>query len=96
MQITTPLPVGVYRIQLVAVDTAGHDSRPSRPFLIKVVPNRRLEHEMKVGQVDAQGSEGVELDEASEFERDRYLCECATLLGSLTSPRTPLFFEPSH
>jgi hypothetical protein len=58
VQITTPLPVGIYKIQLVAVDTAGHDSRPSRPFLIKVVPNRRLEHEMKVGQATPKGPNG--------------------------------------
>jgi hypothetical protein len=38
--ITTPQPVGVHQFQLVAVDTAGHLSRPSRPFLIKVVPRK--------------------------------------------------------
>jgi hypothetical protein len=58
VQITTPLPIGVYKVQLVAVDTAGHDSRPSRPFLIKVVPNRRLEHELKVGQSTPKGPKG--------------------------------------
>jgi hypothetical protein len=55
VQITTPLPVGVYKVQLVAVDTFGHNSRPSRPFLIKVVPNRRLEHELKLGQSTPKG-----------------------------------------
>ncbi len=40
INITTALPVGVYKFDLVAVDTAGHLSRPSRPFLIKVVPRK--------------------------------------------------------
>jgi hypothetical protein len=53
VQITTPLPLGVHQVQLVAVDTAGHNSRPSRPFLIKVVPNRRLE--AKLGQSTPKG-----------------------------------------
>jgi hypothetical protein len=39
--ITTYLPVGVYKMQLQAVDTVGHVSRPSRPFLIKVVPRKK-------------------------------------------------------
>jgi hypothetical protein len=41
VNISTYLPVGVYKMQLQAVDTAGHVSRPSRPFLIKVVPRKK-------------------------------------------------------
>jgi hypothetical protein len=40
VQITTPQTVGVHEFRLQAVDTAGHISRVSRAFLIKVVPKR--------------------------------------------------------
>src|SRR5262249_1295974 len=40
VQITTPQSVGVHEFRLQAVDTAGHLSRVSRPFLIKVVPKK--------------------------------------------------------
>jgi hypothetical protein len=40
VQITTPQTVGVHEFRLQAVDTAGHISRISPPFLIKIVPKK--------------------------------------------------------
>jgi hypothetical protein len=41
VQITTPQDIGVHSFQLRAVDTAGHISRYTKPFLIKVVPRKK-------------------------------------------------------
>jgi len=41
VQITTPQPVGVHEFQVRALDSVGHISRLSKPFLIKVVPKKR-------------------------------------------------------
>ena len=38
VQITTPQTVGIHEFRLRALDDAGHQSRVSRAFLIKVVP----------------------------------------------------------
>ena len=40
VQITTPQSVGVHEFRLQALDDAGHMSRISKPFLIKVVPKK--------------------------------------------------------
>ncbi len=40
VQITTPQSVGVHRFQLRALDSVGHISRYTKPFLIKVVPKK--------------------------------------------------------
>jgi hypothetical protein len=40
VQITTPLSLGVHELHLQAYDTVGHISRPSKPFLIKIVPKK--------------------------------------------------------
>jgi hypothetical protein len=40
VQITTPQPVGVHEFRLRALDSVGHISRLSKPFLIKVVPKK--------------------------------------------------------
>jgi hypothetical protein len=40
VQITTPQAIGVHSFQLRAIDTAGHVSRISKSFLIKVVPRK--------------------------------------------------------
>jgi hypothetical protein len=41
VQITVPQSIGVHEFHLQAYDTVGHISRPSRPFLIKVVPKQQ-------------------------------------------------------
>jgi hypothetical protein len=38
VQITTPQSVGIHEFRLRAEDDAGHQSRISKPFLIKIVP----------------------------------------------------------
>jgi hypothetical protein len=40
VQITTPQSVGIHEFRLQALDDAGHQSRISKPFLIKIVPKR--------------------------------------------------------
>jgi hypothetical protein len=40
VQITTPQSVGVHSFQLRALDSVGHVSRYTKPFLIKVVPKK--------------------------------------------------------
>jgi hypothetical protein len=40
VQITTPQSVGIHEFRLQALDDAGHVSRISKPFLIKVVPRK--------------------------------------------------------
>ena len=41
VQITTPQPIGVHEFQIRALDSVGHVSRLSKPFLIKVVPKKQ-------------------------------------------------------
>jgi hypothetical protein len=41
VQITTPQPVGVHEFFVRALDSVGHVSRSSKPFLIKVVPKKQ-------------------------------------------------------
>lgn len=40
VQITTPQTIGIHEFRLQAEDDAGHQSRISKPFLIKVVPKK--------------------------------------------------------
>jgi hypothetical protein len=53
VQITTPQPVGVHEFRLQAVDTVGHISRISPPFLIKVVPKKH--DDTAIGKATPQG-----------------------------------------
>ena len=40
VQITTPQTIGIHEFRLQAEDDAGHQSRISKPFLIKIVPKK--------------------------------------------------------
>jgi hypothetical protein len=53
VQITTPQTVGVHEFRLQAVDTVGHISRISPPFLIKIVPNKH--QDTAIGKATPQG-----------------------------------------
>jgi hypothetical protein len=53
VQITTPQTVGVHEFRLQAVDTVGHISRISPPFLIKVVPKKH--QDTAIGKATPQG-----------------------------------------
>jgi hypothetical protein len=53
VQITTPQTVGVHEFRIQAVDTVGHVSRISPPFLIKIVP--RNNQDTAIGKATPQG-----------------------------------------
>lgn len=57
VQITTPQSVGIHEFRLQAEDDAGHQSRISKPFLIKVVPKRH--HATTVGKATPAGPMGT-------------------------------------
>jgi hypothetical protein len=57
VQITTPQSVGVHEFHLQALDSVGHISRPSKPFLIKVVPKKH--QDPAIGKATPKGPLGT-------------------------------------